>query len=128
MLLEIAHTVDDLHFTGKDVGYIIGLSVTILTAFFKMKHDNDGQTTKIKMLENRADQYYKECKGEFLNAKNGRISIRNDFNANITANNLAFTSRLDNMDKEIKEVNTSINKVNVSLSEVKAKLDVLMNK
>ena len=127
MLLDI-HSVNDLHFTGKDVGYIVGLCVTILGAWFKMKHDNDRQNTKIKILETRADQYYRECKEEFMNAKNGRISIRNDFNANITANNLVFTSRLDKMDKELKDMSRTINKMNVNLTEVKAKLDIMINK
>ena len=128
MFLEIGHTVNDLHFTGKDVGYIVGFLVTILTAWFKMKHDNERQNSKIKMLESRADQYYKECKEEFMNAKNGRVSIRRDFDANIISNNLAFSTRLDKIDKEVKDMNVTINKVNNALTEVKAKLDIVINR
>ena len=128
MFLEIGHTVNDLHFTGKDVGYIVGFLITILTAWFKMKHDNERQNSKIKMLESRADLYYSECKEEFMNAKNGRVSIRRDFDANIISNNLAFSTRLDKIDKEVKEMNVTINKVNNSLTEVKAKLDIMINK
>ena len=128
MFLEIGHTVNDLHFTGKDVGYIVGFLITILTAWFKMKHDNERQNVKIKMLESRADLYYRECKEEFMNAKNGRVSIRRDFDANIISNNLAFSTRLDKIDKEVKEMNVTINKVNNSLTEVKAKLDIMINK
>ena len=127
MLLDI-HSVNDLHFTGKDVIYIVSLLVTLLSAWFKLKHDNDKQTVKINELENRADRYYKECKEEFINAKNGRVSIRKDFNANITANNLVFTSRLDEVDKELKDMSRTMNKMNVSLTEVKAKLDIMINK
>ena len=128
MFLEIGHTVNDLHFTGKDVGYIVGFLITILTAWFKMKHDNERQNSKIKMLESRADLYYSECKEEFTNAKNGRVSIRRDFDANIISNNLAFSARLDKIDKEVKDMNVTINKVNNSLTEVKAKLDIMINK
>ena len=128
MFLEVTHTVNDLHFTGKDVGYIVGFLITILTAWFKMKHDNERQNSKIKMLETRPDQYYKECKEEFMNAKNGRVSIRRDFDANIISNNLAFTTRLDKIDKEVKDMNVTINKVNNSLTAVKAKLDIIINK
>jgi len=128
MFLEIGHTVNDLHFTGKDVGYIVGFLVTILTAWFKMKHDNERQNTKIKMLESRADLYYRECKEEFMNAKNGRVSIRRDFDANIISNNLAFSARLDKIDREVKEMNVTINKVNNALTEVKAKLDIVINR
>lgn len=128
MFLEIGHTVEDLHFTGKDVAYIIGLSVTILTAWFKMKFDNERQNTKIKTLETRADVYYKECKEEFVNAKNGRVSIRRDFDANIISNNIVFTTRLDKIDSEIKELNQAFHKMNVSITQIKTKLDIIINK
>jgi len=129
IFLQVHHgNVSDLHFTSKDVAYIVGLCVTILGSWFKMKFDNDKQNTKIKILETRADQYYKECKEEFTNAKNGRVSIRRDFDANIISNNLAFSARLDKIDKEVKEMNVTINKVNNNLTEVKAKLDVVINR
>ena len=128
MFLEIGHTANDLHFTLKDVGYIMGILISFGTAWFKLKIENAKQNEKISNLTEKANSYYKECKDEFINAKNGRIAIRRDFDANIISNNLAFTSRLDKIDKDVKHLNLTINKVNVNLTEVKAKLDIMINK
>jgi len=128
MFLEIGHTANDLHFTLKDVGYIMGILISFGTAWFKLKIENAKQNEKISNLTEKANSYYKECKDEFVNAKNGRIAIRRDFDANIISNNLAFTSRLDKIDKDVKHLNLTINKVNVNLTEVKAKLDIMINK
>jgi len=128
MFLEIGHTANDLHFTLKDVGYIMGILISFGTAWFKLKIENAKQNEKISNLTEKANSYYKECKEEFINAKNGRIAIRRDFDANIISNNLAFTSRLDKIDKDVKHLNLTINKVNVNLTEVKAKLDIMINK
>ena len=70
----------------------------------------------------------KEYREEFLNAKNGRVAIRRDFDANIIANNTVFSARLDTMDKDLKEMYRALNKMNVNLTEVKAKLDIMINK
>jgi len=127
MFLDI-DTANDLHFTLKDVGYIMGILISFGTAWFKLKIENAKQNEKISNLTEKANSYYKECKEEFVNAKNGRIAIRRDFDANIISNNLVFTSRLDKIDKDVKHLNLTINKVNVNLTEVKAKLDIMINK
>jgi len=41
MFLETIHSVNDVHFTGKDVAYIVGFLITVLTAWFKLKNDNE---------------------------------------------------------------------------------------
>ena len=128
MFLEVIHNVSDVHFTGKDVAYIVSFLVTILTAWFKLKVDNEKQNEKIKNLMYKAQQYKKECKDEFVNAKNGRQQIRKDFEANIVSNNLVFTNRLDKIDSEIKDVNNSINEINVNMTTIKTKLDIIINK
>ncbi len=128
MFLETIHSVNDFHFTGKDVAYIVSFLVTLLTAWFKLKIDNEKQNEKIKDLISRAEQYKAECKEEFMNAKNGRVSIRRDFDANIISNNTVFSIRLDKIDKEVKILNSTINKVNNSLTEVKTKLDIVIDR
>jgi hypothetical protein len=67
---------------------MVSLLVTLLSAWFKLKHDNERQNDKIKALNQRANDYYRECKEEFMNAKNGRVAIRRDFDSNLTANNI----------------------------------------
>ena len=106
----------------------MGILISFGTAWFKLKIENAKQNEKISNLTEKANSYYKECKEEFVNAKNGRIAIRRDFDANIISNNLVFTSRLDKIDKDVKHLNLTINKVNVNLTEVKAKLDIMINK
>lgn len=128
MFLETIHSVNDVHFTGKDVAYIIGFLVTVLTAWFKLKVDNEKQNEKIKSLMYKADQYKSECKDEFVNAKNGRQQIRKDFDANIISNNIVFTTRLDKIDSEIKDLNQAFNKMNVNITQIKTKLDIIINK
>lgn len=128
MLLEVIHSVNDVHFTGKDVAYIVSFLITILTAWFKLKVDNEKQNEKIKNLMYKAEQYKKECKDEFISAKKSRQQIRNDFDANITSNNKVFSNRLDKIDAEIKDVNSSINEINVNMTTIKTKLDIIINK
>ena len=128
MFLEAIHSVNDVHFTGKDVAYIVGFLVTVLTAWFKLKVDNEKQNEKIKSLMYKAEQYKSECKDEFINAKNGRQQIRKDFDANIISNNIVFTTRLDKIDSEIKDLNQAFNKMNVNITQIKTKLDIIINK
>ena len=128
MFLETIHSVNDVHFTGKDVAYIIGFLVTVLTAWFKLKVDNEKQNEKIKSLMYKAETYKSECKDEFVNAKNGRQQIRKDFDANIISNNIVFTTRLDKIDSEIKDLNQAFNKMNVNITQIKTKLDIIINK
>ncbi len=128
MFLEVIHNVSDVHFTGKDVAYIVSFLVTILTAWFKLKVDNEKQNEKIKNLMYKAEQYKTECKDEFISAKKSRQQIRNDFDANITSNNKVFSNRLDKIDAEIKDVNSSINEINVNMTTIKTKLDIIINK
>lgn len=128
MFLETIHSVNDVHFTGKDVAYIIGFLVTVLTAWFKLKVDNEKQNEKIKNLMYKSEQYKLECKEELINAKNGRQQIRKDFDANIISNNIVFTSRLDKIDNEIKELNQAVNKMNINITSMKTKLDIIINK
>lgn len=127
LFMEISHF-SDVHFTGKDVAYIMSLLITLLTAWFKLKSDNERQNEKIKMLTTKAEQYKSECKDEFDNAKKSRAKIRQDFEANIVSNNLVFTNRLDKIDTEIKQCNQSINDLNVSMSTIETKLDIIINK
>jgi hypothetical protein len=128
MFLNELHNVSEVHFTLKDIGYIAGILVTFLSAWFKLKLENGKQTDKIKALTTKVDIYHKEYREEFLNAKNGRVAIRRDFDANIIANNTVFSARLDTMDKDLKEMYRALNKMNVNLTEVKAKLDIMINK
>ena len=60
IFLEVTPTnVNDMHINIKDVIYFVGFVVTLLTAWFKLKHDNDKQTDQIKHLKEMAEGYKK---------------------------------------------------------------------
>jgi hypothetical protein len=61
MFLDI-HSVNDVHFTGKDVIYLLTFVVSLLTAWFKLKHDNDRQTDKIKAIDQKLDACFSDSK------------------------------------------------------------------
>ena len=60
MFLNELHNVSEVHFTLKDIGYIAGILVTFLSAWFKLKLENGKQTDKIKALSVKVDTYHKE--------------------------------------------------------------------
>ena len=127
LFLQAPH-VDDLHINVKDVVYFGGILVTLLTAWFKLKHDNDKQTDKIKDLSATAERYYQECKQEFMNAKNGRVSIRRDIDDRIGKSNDTIQANRDAVNVEIKDMTASLNKVKSDTAEIKGMISTLLNK
>ena len=127
LFLQAPH-VDDLHINVKDVVYFGGILVTLLTAWFKLKHDNDKQTDKIKDLSATAERYYQECKEEFMNAKNGRVSIRRDIDDRIGKSNDTIQANRDAVNVEIKDMTASLNKVKSDTAEIKGMISTLLNK
>ncbi len=127
MFLNVT-TPDDLHVNVKDVVYIVGILVTLLTAWFKLKHDNDRQTEKIKELSIRADRYYNECKEEFMNAKNGRVSIRRDVDDKVKAVQNEVTKNRETFSTEITNINNSLTAVKTDTAEIKGMISTLLNK
>ena len=123
-----ASTLTDMHVNLKDVIYIGGILVTLLTAWFKLKHDNDKQTEKIKNLNVIAEKYYRDCKEEFMNAKNGRISIRRDVDTRMEKLNEVIQSNKDIVNSEMKEMSTAINTVKSDTAEIKGMISTLLNK
>ena len=74
IFLEVAHTTpEDIHLNIKDVVYFVSFVVTLLTAWFKLKHDNDKQTDQIKHLKEMAKSYKKDCDVSFMNSKHSRL-------------------------------------------------------
>ena len=127
MFLNVT-TPDDLHVNLKDVIYIVGILVTLLTAWFKLKHDNDRQTEKIAELSNRADRYYNECKEEFMNAKNGRVSIRRDVDDKIKTVQGEVNKNRETFSTEITNINNSLTAVKTDTAEIKGMISTLLNK
>jgi len=127
LFLEISHF-GDVHFTGKDVAYIISFLVTMLTAWFKLKHDNDRQTDKILLIEKKMLTCDKENKETTMNARNSRIAIRKDFDKKLNQVDKEIKENRENFNNEIKVINVSINEVKTDTSEIKGMLNILINK
>lgn len=123
MFLEI-HTANDLHLNIKDVAWLVGLLVSFGTAWFKLKLENAKQNEKIKALEQRATEYYAECKNEFDNAKKGRVSIRRDFEMNLKANNEVFSGKIEKIDNSMSDIQKNINEINITLSAINTQLNI----
>jgi septal ring factor EnvC (AmiA/AmiB activator) len=129
IFLEIASTnVDNMHINIKDVIYFVGFVVTLLTAWFKLKHDNDKQTDQIKHLKEMAEGYKKDCDVAFMNAKHSRSAIRKDYDDKIEKVRVENKETKDSLNTEIQNLNTSLTAVKTDTAEIKGMISTLLNK
>jgi len=129
IFLEITPTnVNDMHINIKDVIYFVGFVVTLLTAWFKLKHDNDKQTDQIKHLKEMAEGYKKDCDLAFMNAKHSRTAIRKDYDDKIEKVRVENKETKDSLNTEIQNLNTSLTAVKTDTAEIKGMISTLLNK
>jgi septal ring factor EnvC (AmiA/AmiB activator) len=129
IFLEITPTnVNDMHINIKDVIYFVGFVVTLLTAWFKLKHDNDKQTDQIKHLKEMAEGYKKDCDLAFMNAKHSRTAIRKDYDDKIEKVRVENKETKDSLNTEIQNLNTSLTAVKTDTAEIKGMINTLLNK
>jgi len=129
IFLEVAHTTpEDIHLNIKDVVYFLGFVVTLLTAWFKLKHDNDKQTDQIKHLKEMATGYKKDCDVAFMNAKHSRAAIRKDYDNKIDKVRVENKETKDSLNTEIQNLNNSLTAVKTDTAEIKGMISTLLNK
>ena len=129
IFLEVAHTTpEDIHLNIKDVVYFLGFVVTLLTAWFKLKHDNDKQTDQIKHLKEMATGYKKDCDVSFMNSKHSRAAIRKDYDNKIDKVRVENKETKDSLNTEIQNLNTSLTAVKTDTAEIKGMISTLLNK
>tara|TARA_R110002074_G_scaffold187151_1_gene352793 strand:- start:256 stop:648 length:393 start_codon:yes stop_codon:yes gene_type:complete len=129
LFLEVAHTTpEDIHLNIKDVVYFVGFVVTLLTAWFKLKHDNDKQTDQIKHLKEMAKGYKNDCDVAFMNAKHSRSAIRKDYEDKIDKVRVENKETKDSLNTEIQNLNTSLTAVKTDTAEIKGMISTLLNK
>tara|TARA_R100000908_G_scaffold56710_1_gene32264 strand:- start:48325 stop:48720 length:396 start_codon:yes stop_codon:yes gene_type:complete len=129
IFLEVTPTnVNDMHINIKDVIYFVGFVVTLLTAWFKLKHDNDKQTDQIKHLKEMAEGYKKDCDVAFMNAKHSRTAIRKDYDDKIEKVRVENKETKDSLNTEIQNLNTSLTAVKTDTAEIKGMISTLLNK
>lgn len=129
IFLEVAHTTpEDIHLNIKDVVYFVSFVVTLLTAWFKLKHDNDKQTDQIKHLKEMAKSYKKDCDVSFMNSKHSRSAIRKDYDDKIDKVRVENKETKDSLNTEIQNLNTSLTAVKTDTAEIKGMISTLLNK
>ena len=129
MFLQVPHTTpEDIHLNIKDVVYFVGFVVTLLTAWFKLKHDNDKQTEQIKHLKEMAIGYKKDCDVAFMNAKHSRTAIRKDYDDKIDKVRTENKETKDSLNTEIQNLNVSLTAVKTATAEIKGMISTLLNK
>jgi F0F1-type ATP synthase membrane subunit b/b' len=128
MFLETLHNITDFHFTGKDVAYIVSFLITVLTAWFKLKHDNDRHNERIKIINEKLDICFADAKEEMMNAKNGRASIRKDFDRKLEKTSDEIKETKENFTGQMSEMTASINEVKTDTAEIKGMINSLLNR
>ena len=129
MFLQAPHTTpEDIHLNIKDVVYFVGFVVTLLTAWFKLKHDNDKQTEQIKHLKEMAKGYKKDCDVAFMNAKHSRTAIRKDYDDKMDKVRGENKETKDSLNTEIQNLNASLTAVKTDTAEIKGMISTLLNK
>ena len=129
MFLQVPHTTpEDIHLNIKDVVYFVGFVVTLLTAWFKLKHDNDKQTEQIKHLKEMAKGYKKDCDVAFMNAKHSRTAIRKDYDDKMDKVRGENKETKDSLNTEIQNLSASLTAVKTDTAEIKGMISTLLNK
>ncbi len=136
-LLQVVSGMDDVHFNGKDVIYIITLVVSVLGGWFTMK----GSIEKLKHRLENVDKHVSECqsdaKEENLAAKHSRTGMRKQFQDEMKSLADLSNKRIDIVKQdlkdfqkdnatEIKTLNDQITAIKTDTSEIKGMVQTLI--
>ncbi len=129
----------DLTFNIKDVGYLLGMVVSLLTAWFKMQINHKDSLNKMANMEQKFSEKFEDYKADKVAAKSGRIAVKKELIQFINDKDLIIHKRVDNTQEEIKkivtknevefkEINQSFADVKTDISEMKGMLKTLLSK
>ena len=136
-LLQAVNGMDDVHFNGKDVIYIITLVVSVLGGWFTMK----GSIEKLKHRLENIDKHVSECqldaKEETVAAKHSRTGMRKQFQDEMKSLTELSNKRIDIVKQdlkdfqkdnatEIKTLNDQITAIKTDTSEIKGMVQTLI--
>jgi hypothetical protein len=136
-LLQAVNGMDDVHFNGKDVIYIITLVVSVLGGWFTMK----GSIEKLKHRLENIDKHVSECqldaKEETIAAKHSRTGMRKQFQDEMKSLTELSNKRIDIVKQdlkdfqkdnatEIKTLNDQITAIKTDTSEIKGMVQTLI--
>ena len=102
---------DTIMFNGKDLAMIVGWSIMLLTAFFKLKMKGDSR----ELINNaRYESMTKDLiivNQDLIHAKNSRASIRRQFEAEIAKLEVNAKSTETDIRREFKEINGKLDQI-----------------
>ena len=128
---------DDVHFNGKDVIYIITLVVSVLGGWFTMKGSIEKLKHRLENVDNHLSECQSDAKEENLAAKHSRTGMRKQFQDEMKSLAELSNKRIDIVKQdlkdfqkdnatEIKTLNDQITAIKTDTSEIKGMVQTLI--
>lgn len=128
---------DDVHFNGKDVIYIITLVVSVLGGWFTMKGSIEKVKHRLENVDNHLSECQSDAKEENLAAKHSRTGMRKQFQDEMKSLAELSNKRIDIVKQdlkdfqkdnatEIKTLNDQITAIKTDTSEIKGMVQTLI--
>jgi hypothetical protein len=138
-LLQVVNGMDDVHFNGKDVIYIITLVVSVLGGWFSMKAAIEKIKHRLENVDNHLSECQIDAKEDTLAAKHSRTSIRKQCQEDMKGHSELCNKRIDIVKQdlkdfqkesagEIKTINDQITAIKTDTSEIKGMVQMLIAK
>ena len=136
-LLQAISGMDDVHFNGKDVIYIITLVVSVLGGWFTMKGSIEKVKHRLENVDNHLSECQSDAKEENLAAKHSRTGMRKQFQDEMKSLAELSNKRIDIVKQdlkdfqkdnatEIKTLNDQITAIKTDTSEIKGMVQTLI--
>lgn len=136
-LLQMVSGMDDVHFNGKDVIYIITLVVSVLGGWFSMKAAIEKLKHRLENVDNHLSECQSDAKEENLAAKHSRTGMRKQFQDEMKSLADLSNKRIDIVKQdlkdfqkdnatEIKTLNDQITAIKTDTSEIKGMVQTLI--
>ena len=138
-LLDVVSGMDDVHFNGKDVIYIITLVVSVLGGWFSMKAAIEKVKHKLDVVSRHVDTCQQDAKEDSVTAKHSRTGIRKQFQDEMRVQAELSNKRIDIVKQdlkdfqkesatEVKTLNDQITAIKTDTSEIKGMVQMLISK
>ncbi len=136
-LLQAVSGMDDVHFNGKDVIYIITLVVSVLGGWFSMKAAIEKLKHRLENVDNHLSECQSDAKEENLAAKHSRTGMRKQFQEEMKQLTELMNKRVDIVKTDLKEfqkdnateiktLNDQITAIKTDTSEIKGMVQTLI--
>ena len=88
---------------------------------------NERQNDKLASINEKVESFFLESKEEIMNAKNGRISIRKDFDRKLERVGDEIKTNKENFTNQMAAMNQAISDVKTDTAEIKGMISNLLN-